>query len=87
MKSIIKNRLFKKGMLVMSLAALMVVSSCKKFTELSPLSQLSESTAFSNPANIELAMNGVYNRAAVVITMADQGVVILSGLLQFSSQK
>lgn len=49
----------------MSLAALLVVSSCEKFTELSPLSQLSETTAFSNPANIELAMNGVYNRAAV----------------------
>ncbi len=65
MKSIIKNKLFKKGTLVMGLAALLVVSSCKKFTELSPLSQLSETTAFSNPANIELAMNGVYNRAAV----------------------
>lgn len=52
-------------MLSMSLVALLVISSCKKFTELSPLSQLSETTAFSNPANIELAMNGVYNRAAV----------------------
>lgn len=49
----------------MSLATILVISSCEKFTELSPLSQLSESTAFSNPANIELAMNGVYNRAAV----------------------
>ncbi len=52
-------------MLAMGLAAILVVSSCKKFTELSPLSQLSETTAFSNPANIELTMNGVYNRAAV----------------------
>jgi len=65
MKSIIKIRLFKKGMLAMSLAAVLIVSSCEKFTDLSPLSQLSETTAFSNPANIELAMNGVYNRAAV----------------------
>jgi hypothetical protein len=65
MKSIIKMRLFKKGMLAMSLAAVLIVSSCEKFTDLSPLSQLSETTAFSNPANIELAMNGVYNRAAV----------------------
>lgn len=52
-------------MLAMSLAAVLIVSSCEKFTDLSPLSQLSETTAFSNPANIELAMNGVYNRAAV----------------------
>ncbi len=52
-------------MLAMCLTGLLLISSCKKFTELSPLSQLSESTAFSNPANIELAMNGVYNRAAV----------------------
>ena len=65
MKSIIKNKLFKKGTLVMGLSAMLLVSSCEKFTELSPLSQLSETTAFANPANIELAMNGVYNRAAV----------------------
>lgn len=64
MKSI-QNRILKKGMLGLGLAALLVVSSCKKFTELSPLSQLSEKTAFANPANIELAMNGVYNRASV----------------------
>jgi len=65
MKSIIEYKIFKTGTLTLGLAALLVVSSCKKFTELSPLSQLSETTAFENPANIELAMNGVYNRAAV----------------------
>ncbi|HEY1009608.1 MAG: RagB/SusD family nutrient uptake outer membrane protein [Daejeonella sp.] len=65
MKSIIKNTFVKRGMLVICFTGLLLISSCKKFTELSPLSQLSEATAFSNPANIELAMNGVYSRAAV----------------------
>jgi hypothetical protein len=42
--------------------------SCKKsFTELSPLDSLSESTAFSDPAKIELAANGMYQQAAVGI--------------------
>ena len=42
--------------------------SCKKsFTELNPLDSLSESTAFSDPAKIELAANGMYQQAAVGI--------------------
>lgn len=41
------------------------VSSCNKYTELSPLSSLSESTAFTTPQNIELVVNGVYRSAAV----------------------
>lgn len=39
--------------------------SCKNFTELDPLASLSESTAFTSAANIELAANGVYQSAAV----------------------
>ncbi|ANH83984.1 hypothetical protein A8C56_15515 [Niabella ginsenosidivorans] len=39
--------------------------SCKKFTEISPLSSLAESTAFTDPAKIELVANGMYEQAAV----------------------
>lgn len=65
MKKDIKNNLFRKGVFALSVVALLSVSSCEKYTELSPLSALSEKTAFETPANIELAMVGVYNRAAV----------------------
>lgn len=43
----------------------LTVSSCNKYTELSPLASLSESTAFTTPQNIELVVNGVYRSAAV----------------------
>lgn len=39
--------------------------SCSDFTELDPLSSLSESTAFTTAANIELAAVGMYQAAAV----------------------
>jgi starch-binding outer membrane protein, SusD/RagB family len=65
MKRNINNNLFRKAFLALSFTALLSISSCEKFTELSPLSALSEKTAFETPANIELAMVGVYNRAAV----------------------
>lgn len=52
--------LFAAAVLTLSLG------SCKEnFTELDPLSSLSESTAFTTPANIELVANGVYQAAAV----------------------
>jgi len=41
------------------------VTSCKKFTELNPQDKLSDKTAFTTKANIELALNGVYWQAAV----------------------
>lgn len=61
MKNIfLNNRLF-----VFCIFTLAIFASCKKYTELTPLSALSESSAFSSPANIELAMVGVYNTATV----------------------
>lgn len=49
-----------------SLLLLALASSCSKdYTELDPLASLSESTAFETPANIELAVNGMYWQAAV----------------------
>lgn len=49
------------------LAGIVIVSgtSCKKYTELSPLSSLAESTAFTDPNKIELVATGVYEQAAV----------------------
>lgn len=40
-------------------------TSCKKFTELSPMSSLAENTAFTDPSKIELVATGVYEQAAV----------------------
>lgn len=48
-----------------SAALLLSFASCKKYTELNPINSLSENTAFTTPANIELVMAGVYNTAAV----------------------
>jgi hypothetical protein len=39
--------------------------SCNDFTELNPLASLSETTAFTSAANIELAANGMYQAAAI----------------------
>jgi len=60
------NTKIKYKILGTSLLALCLsFSSCEKFTELNPLSALSETTAFTTPANIELAVNGMYWQAAV----------------------
>ncbi|WP_437920633.1 RagB/SusD family nutrient uptake outer membrane protein [Sphingobacterium sp. LRF_L2] len=61
---IFKSRYYK----VIGVATLVIAlaSSCSKdFTELDPLAALSESTAFTTPENIELAVNGMYWQAAV----------------------
>lgn len=47
------------------LALCLSFNSCKDFTELDPLAELSETEAFNTPANIELAVNGMYWQAAV----------------------
>lgn len=65
MKNIFVKNTMKRGMLLMGLAATITITSCEKYTDLSPRSQLSESTAFSSATNVELAMAGVYNAATV----------------------
>lgn len=47
------------------LALCLSFNSCKDFTELEPLAELSETVAFNTPDNIELAVNGMYWQAAV----------------------
>lgn len=47
------------------LALCLSFNSCKDFTELEPLEELSETVAFNTPENIELAVNGMYWQAAV----------------------
>lgn len=61
---IFNNNIFKKGVLLISISALIASSSCKKYTELNPISSLSEATAFTTPANIELVAAGVYSTAS-----------------------
>lgn len=48
-------------------AGILILSgtSCKKYTELSPLSSLAETTAFTDPTKIEMVATGVYQQAAV----------------------
>ncbi|SFS61923.1 RagB/SusD family nutrient uptake outer membrane protein [Sphingobacterium wenxiniae] len=60
-KTKIKYKIFGASLLALCLS----FSSCEKFTELDPLSALSETTAFTTPENIELAVNGMYWQAAV----------------------
>lgn len=59
------NNIFMKGVMLMTLITVLSTTSCKKYTELNPINSLSETTAFSTPSTIELAMVGVYNTAAV----------------------
>ncbi len=67
MKNTIIN-IFRKNRTILTLGtvAMLSLSACKdSFTELNPLSSLSETTAFSTPATVELAMNGVYWAAGI----------------------
>jgi hypothetical protein len=61
----LKNKNIKRYFSITCLSVILMASSCDKYTELAPISSLSESTAFSTAGNIELAMAGVYSRAAV----------------------
>jgi len=66
MKKRFSNLLIKKISVAAMFAGMLFWStSCKKFTDLQPLDALSTTTAFSTAANVELAMVGVYNAAAV----------------------
>lgn len=51
--------------LSVALVSATLTTGCKDYTELDPLASLSESTAFTTPENIELAVNGMYWQAAV----------------------
>src|SRR5918993_5617829 len=52
---------YKSGILF--IAFTLVLSSCKKILDEQPLSSFAETTAFSNPDRVELAMYGVYDAA------------------------
>ena len=55
----------RSAILVLVAAVMMTTSSCKKYTELNPINSPSESSAFQSASSIELAMQGVYEAAAV----------------------
>jgi hypothetical protein len=66
MKKIMNNFWSQRGLAKASLlGALLVVSSCKQFTELNPLASLAENTAFNSTNSVELVVNGVYQSAAI----------------------
>jgi len=65
MKKLLQNKFIKRGFVFSSVVMMLSIASCKKYTELNPINSLSEGTAFTSPANIELVAVGVYNTAAV----------------------
>lgn len=56
---------FSRMAMMAVLAAGLATSSCSKFTELEPINSPSETSAFLSASSIELAMQGVYEAAAV----------------------
>lgn len=52
----------KKSIII---AAALLLSACSKYTELNPVNSPSENTAFKSASSIELAMQGVYESAAI----------------------
>lgn len=67
MRTLITNTPYKflnRGLFTTALFALLSITSCKKYTELSPISSISEATAFNSAANIELVAVGTYNKAS-----------------------
>lgn len=55
----------RSAILALLAAAMLATSSCSKYTELEPINSPSENSAFQSPSSIELAMQGVYEAAAV----------------------
>lgn len=62
---LINIKKYNKVIRCTSLALALSLSGCSKFTELEPLAALSENTAFSTAANVDLAVNGMYWSASV----------------------
>lgn len=60
-----RYRFTKVAMMALLAAGLLSTSSCTKFTELEPINTPSETSAFLTPSSIELAMQGVYEAAAL----------------------
>ncbi|MFC4211886.1 RagB/SusD family nutrient uptake outer membrane protein [Pedobacter lithocola] len=61
MKNIFKN--INQSAAVAVLGVALVLSSCKKLTDLQPNNSFSEESAFSSPARVALAVTGVYSAA------------------------
>jgi hypothetical protein len=74
MKNIINHKVsLRKYTLAFLLSGAFAMTSCQNFTELEPLTSLSESTAFATAANVELVANGVYQAAAIGTYNNDSG--------------
>ena len=58
------NFIIKKTYLYIGIIGLgIIISSCKKVLDVSPYTSFSDVTAFTSPARVEAAMNGVYDAA------------------------
>lgn len=65
MRKLLQHR-YNAGKAVLGAVVLAAaLSSCEKFTELHPNAQIPEEQVFADSANIDLAVNGMYNNAAV----------------------
>jgi hypothetical protein len=54
------NLLFRSGLLLLT-CSILILQSCKKYTEVAPVSQYSIPDAFSDPSNAFNALVGVYD--------------------------
>lgn len=62
---IIRYTFSRSAVMALLAAAMMATSSCSKYTELEPVNSPSENSAFQSASSIELAMQGVYEAAAI----------------------
>ncbi len=53
----------RKALIIPVLSLLILAGSCKKFTDLQPNNSFVETTAFTSPARVALAVTGVYSAA------------------------
>ncbi|HET9055868.1 MAG TPA: RagB/SusD family nutrient uptake outer membrane protein [Chitinophagaceae bacterium] len=56
-------KIYSRKILIASLSASLLFGSCKKTLEVLPNSSFTDATAFTTPARVELAINGVYDAA------------------------
>ncbi len=56
-----KNKIYQSITIVMLLAGVLITDGCKKYTEVSPVSQYSIADAFSDVSNATTALVGVYD--------------------------
>jgi hypothetical protein len=65
MRKLLQYKYYAGRTVLSAVVLALALSSCEKFTELEPRAQMPTEQVFSDSANIDLAVNGMYNAAAV----------------------